>query len=317
MSTALGFGCASVGSRIGERGSRELLSVAFDRGVRYFDVAPSYGRGFAEEIVGRFLVGRRSSVRIGTKFGIEPAPRRFYMPLLLAAGRLLHRSAPGFSAPVAAIAPAQRSMRVLPDEMHRSLERSLRALSVDQIDLLLFHECTAEAALADDLRRELQGVVAAGKVCRVGVATDAATAAQIFRADCGETYRVAQCANSVLSPLTEAATQELEATGTLVTHGALGNSGGLPVLVARLAHNSGLIAELRDLGADLSSAEGLACVLLSYAIAANPRGVVLVSTTRRRRLEANCATAKQPLALTPELSRRLVHAAQEEVVNVF
>lgn len=316
MAALVGFGCAPIGSRIGERQARELLSVAFDHGIRHVDVAPSYGRGFAEDILGRFLTGRREKVRIATKFGIEPAPRHAHTPFLLALGRLVQRSLPRLRQRVSAQAAPARLERVAPDVMRRSVERSLRALSTDHIDTLLFHDCSTAAALADDLRAALVDMVTAGKVGRVGLATDALIAAEIMRADRGEIYTVVQCPNSIFGPLSEDLAAALRGTGSLITHSALGNTGRLAALSMRLANHPPVSAALRELGCDPSTPEGLAHVLLSWALAANPDGVVLVSTTSRQRLEANCATAMQPTALPPELARRLIEIAREDVANV-
>jgi len=44
----LGFGCAGLAARLTASESRRLVDVAFDAGVRHFDVARSYGYGRAE-----------------------------------------------------------------------------------------------------------------------------------------------------------------------------------------------------------------------------------------------------------------------------
>src|SRR5579872_3248162 len=75
--SVLGFGCASLGSRISAARGSKSLHLAHDLGVNWFDVAPSYGDGCAEEILGKFLKGRRYKVNICTKVGI-PRPRIYY-----------------------------------------------------------------------------------------------------------------------------------------------------------------------------------------------------------------------------------------------
>ena len=50
----IGFGCASLGSRIGSREGINALERAYTAGVTWYDVAPSYGDGMAESIVGEF-----------------------------------------------------------------------------------------------------------------------------------------------------------------------------------------------------------------------------------------------------------------------
>ena len=43
----LGFGCASLGSRVAAADGLNALAAAFDAGVNWFDVAPAYGAGEA------------------------------------------------------------------------------------------------------------------------------------------------------------------------------------------------------------------------------------------------------------------------------
>src|SRR5260221_4138096 len=73
--SSLGFGCASLGSRVSPGRGRTALEQAFDAGVTWYDVAPSYGAGHAETILGEFAAGRRAVLAIATKVGIlPPAP---------------------------------------------------------------------------------------------------------------------------------------------------------------------------------------------------------------------------------------------------
>ena len=60
---------------------RELraLNRAFDAGVTWFDVAPSYGDAEAETILGEFARGKRDKIQICTKVGIRPARTPFAM----------------------------------------------------------------------------------------------------------------------------------------------------------------------------------------------------------------------------------------------
>jgi D-threo-aldose 1-dehydrogenase len=59
--TELSFGCASLGNLYRETPdtqAQDVLQVAWDAGVRYFDTAPHYGRGLSEQRLGQFLKGR-------------------------------------------------------------------------------------------------------------------------------------------------------------------------------------------------------------------------------------------------------------------
>lgn len=56
--TQLGFGCSNLGSDLSYRASCALVEAAYDAGFRHFDVAPSYGNGQAERILGEVQIGR-------------------------------------------------------------------------------------------------------------------------------------------------------------------------------------------------------------------------------------------------------------------
>ena len=68
--SAIGFGCASLGSRISATDGGRALDQAFDLRVWWYDVAPSYGDGQAEILLGEFPKGLREKVVVCTKFGI-------------------------------------------------------------------------------------------------------------------------------------------------------------------------------------------------------------------------------------------------------
>ncbi|CAN7679323.1 aldo/keto reductase [Rhizobium sp. LjRoot254] len=69
--TEIGFGTAPVAGlyrAVDEESAQAVLQAAWDSGVRYFDTAPHYGAGLAEERVGRFLKDKSGYV-ISTKVG--------------------------------------------------------------------------------------------------------------------------------------------------------------------------------------------------------------------------------------------------------
>jgi D-threo-aldose 1-dehydrogenase len=83
--TALGLGCAAFGGLYRDAplaDAQAALQAAWDRGIRYFDVAPMYGLGRAEHILGDFLrevASPASDVVVSTKTGrlmVSPRPGR-------------------------------------------------------------------------------------------------------------------------------------------------------------------------------------------------------------------------------------------------
>jgi len=76
---SLGLGTAGIGGlyrRVAEQDAQTLLQTAWERGIRYFDTAPFYGCGLAEQRLGRFLAGVAPPVIVSTKVGrvLEPDP---------------------------------------------------------------------------------------------------------------------------------------------------------------------------------------------------------------------------------------------------
>jgi len=73
--SAVGFGCWGISGGDTWNGTNDAESVrtvraAVDLGINLFDVAPIYGRGHAEEVLGEALEGRRDDVFISSKCGM-------------------------------------------------------------------------------------------------------------------------------------------------------------------------------------------------------------------------------------------------------
>ena len=108
--SAIGFGCASLGSRVSRAAGLRALEDAFERGVTWFDVAPAYGSGQAETILGEFAARRRDRIGICTKVGMV-APRRNAIVTL--AKRMLSERG-GLAAPLRKKYRSMRTTRTAP-----------------------------------------------------------------------------------------------------------------------------------------------------------------------------------------------------------
>ena len=128
-----------------------LQNRAVDLGVSFFDSAPAYGKGRAEELLGRTIadVGRDRLV-VSTKFGYPFATEKFEKDR--EEGK--HR---------------EREQRWTPEDVRGELEGSLRRLGTDRIDLYQAHNVKLDA-YADDLFGTLDALKAEGKVRAWGVA---------------------------------------------------------------------------------------------------------------------------------------------------
>lgn len=70
--SVVGLGCMGMSENYGpsnDAESREILARALDLGINFWDTADSYGPFHNEELIGKFLAGRRDKVIIASKFG--------------------------------------------------------------------------------------------------------------------------------------------------------------------------------------------------------------------------------------------------------
>jgi D-threo-aldose 1-dehydrogenase len=186
-----GYGTAALGRSLSKRERVALVDAAYDAGIRWFDTAPLYGAGAAEDALGVSL-RNKDDVVVATKVWIVP-------PSLI--GVALRRPAAGG--------------RFAAADIRAQLEGSLRRLRRDSVDVVLLHEVGADAAVAaldslDELRRE-------GKLLRAGIATGPAHTAAVL---------AARLPDVVQLPVREA----VDPRGAqLVLHSALaGRSGATP-----------------------------------------------------------------------------------------
>jgi aryl-alcohol dehydrogenase-like predicted oxidoreductase len=153
----IGFGCGRIVGRSTLRQSARLIEAALDAGIRYFDVAPYYGMGTAEEVLGE-VIGNNKDVVIATKVGL-PRPvydarrnlvRKLAKPVLDRA-RGLKTLARRFYAPRQGPPGSMRPRYDYSEATIRAaIEESLRCLRRDRVDVYLAHD-----PHPDDLTPEL------------------------------------------------------------------------------------------------------------------------------------------------------------------
>lgn len=139
----IGLGCMGMSEFYGPSDDLDSLAVmerALALGVNFFDTADMYGHGHNEELLGRFLKGRRDGVVVATKFGIVRPRAGVYA----------------------------RSVDNRPEYVRRACEASLARLGVDAIDLYYAHRLNPEHDL-EAMMGELARLVAEGKVRAVGL----------------------------------------------------------------------------------------------------------------------------------------------------
>ena len=173
----LGLGCARLGSVLGRdpTEANELVQVAFDRGIRFFDTASIYGQGGSERILGAALQSRRKQVTIVTKVGQYFPPwmqaakpfKRILKPLIRQTGAGRKMVSKARQAPL----PQNFSDHFV----RASIEASLRRLKSDYADIVLLHSPSADVIANGEAMGALEKSRAAGKTIRIGVSCEDAS----------------------------------------------------------------------------------------------------------------------------------------------
>jgi len=132
--TVVGIGCNNFGARIDEKRTEEVVNAALAAGINFFDTADAYGEGKSEELLGRFLGGRRSQVIVATKFGLEMAGQ---------------------------------GSGARPEYIRKAFDASLRRLKTAYIDLYQLHKPDPNVPIGETLGA-LDDLVKAGKMREIG-----------------------------------------------------------------------------------------------------------------------------------------------------
>jgi aryl-alcohol dehydrogenase-like predicted oxidoreductase len=283
VTSALGFGTTGLLALDRERDRIEILERAFDLGIRHYDTAPYYGYGEAEKVLGRFIQSRRGQVTLTTKFGIQPPRVAGLSSMAGVAKRLTRQLAPirRFLAGQAGRLVQRGAFRV--EDARTSLRASLRALGTDYIDVYLLHEAGPEETASEELLAFLNEQVRQGTIRSFGIGSEFDRTLGVM-AQHPAFARVVQFENNVLRRNLERLPQGGGAA--VVTHRAL--SDAFSELAAFWRANPAVVARCSaEAGADCADESVLGGLMLSYAVQANPAGVVLFSSRSRAHLERN------------------------------
>jgi aryl-alcohol dehydrogenase-like predicted oxidoreductase len=131
----VGLGCNNFGTRCDQDTVDGMIYACLDTGINFFDTADVYGNGASEEMLREALGRNRDEVVIATKFGLRG------MDFGLTGGS--------------------------PEWVNVAVDRSLRRLGTDWIDLFQLHTPDPETDI-DDTLAALHELVVAGKVREIG-----------------------------------------------------------------------------------------------------------------------------------------------------
>ena len=138
--STVGIGCNNFGARMADEDVPAVVDAAIDCGVTLFDTADVYGnRGGSETLLGAALRGKRDSVVVATKFGMDMG---------------------GSNGPDWGVRASRRYVRL-------AVEASLRRLQTDWIDLYQLHTPDPHTPIEETLS-VLTDLVTEGKVRYLG-----------------------------------------------------------------------------------------------------------------------------------------------------
>jgi D-threo-aldose 1-dehydrogenase len=285
--TRLGFGCGPLHGGLEAGQSRRTIDIAFEAGIRHFDVAPSYGLGLIEGVLGQAMKGRRNEVTLTTKAGL-PRPSRGF---LKSAVRSVVKPVVGL---VRGWLTADRPAREGPPPdgtfdvagIEASLGESLARLQTGSVDMFLMHEMRPRDP-TPELLQMLTKRQRAKTIGLLGIGTSRADAVAIAM-QTPQLAGVQQFRWNVFEPRLTPIGSSL-----IITHGAI-----VPAL-GRLNALFAANPALRDdwsaaLDLDLASPAILGDVLLGAALAENPNGIVLVHSRKPERIRRFVTVAKDP-----------------------
>ncbi|MBC7723689.1 MAG: aldo/keto reductase [Burkholderiaceae bacterium] len=305
----LGYGAANVGNlyrALSDDEAAEVLEVAWDCGIRYFDTAPHYGLGLSERRLGAFLATKpRDEFVISTKVG------RLLRPNPVGVGTTDLDN--DFVVP----GDTRREWDFSRDGIRRSLDESLGRLGLDRVDVLFLHDPERHDLCAglDTAIPALAGLRDEGAVTAVGVgsmSTDALLASVSTGAL--DLLMVAGRLTLADQPALAEVVPECRRLGVGIVNASVFNSGLLatddPGSTARFDYG-GVSAELlervraiavtcREFGVDLPTAA------LHYASRDGSVASVVVASSRPAQVRENAArvAGAVPEGLWPELVAR-------------
>ena len=139
----IGLGCWAIGSEWGDvtqEDAREVLKTSLDKGINFFDTADVYGDGRSEQFVGELLKSTSEKIYVATKSG----------------RRLNPHNSEGYN----------------PQNIESFIDRSLKNLGVECIDLLQLHCPPPETCSRKETYEMMDEIVKKGKIANYGVSIE-------------------------------------------------------------------------------------------------------------------------------------------------
>ena len=139
----IGLGCWAIGSEWGDvskEDANEVLKTSLDNGVNFFDTADVYGDGRSEQFIGELLQSTSEKIYVATKSG----------------RRLNPHNSDGYNS----------------QNIESFIDRSLKNLGVECIDLLQLHCPPSDVCSKKETYEMMDDIVKKGKILHYGVSVE-------------------------------------------------------------------------------------------------------------------------------------------------
>ena len=139
----IGLGCWAIGSEWGDvphEDATEVLKTSLDNGINFFDTADVYGDGRSEQFIGELLKSTSEKIYVATKSG----------------RRLNPHNSEGYN----------------PQNIESFIDRSLKNLGVECIDLLQLHCPPSDVCSKKETFEMMDDIVQKGKILHYGVSVE-------------------------------------------------------------------------------------------------------------------------------------------------
>ncbi len=278
----LGLGLAEIGFELllhREGQASRVLNEALDAGITFLDTAACYGD--SEVLIGRAVAHRRDEFVLATKAG---------------------HSSSGCTG-------ASWTAEMVTD----SIERSLKRLQTDHLDLVHLHSCSLEVLERGDVIRALLDAKQAGKTRYVGYSGDNEAAHWAVESGHFDTLQtsynlVDQRARADLFP--EAQTRGLGIIAKRpIANAAWGGDGGAPSLYRQRAR------EMAEIGSIPGMPDAPILLALGFTLAHDAVDTAIVGTKNPEHVQANVELVERrlpiPAEAVAELQRRYDKLAKD------
>jgi L-galactose dehydrogenase len=270
--SVVGYGTAPLGDMYGTSNDDAALQSAYramDAGINFFDSSPSYGKGLAEERLGKVLRGRRDEIIVGTKAGKYGPDEQ------------------DFSA----------------DRIRRGIEDSLRRLGTDYVDILQLHnvEFADLQGQLGEAYAELVRLREAGMCRFIGMTgyPIAMTRRVISEFDLDVTLSYAHCTlldacltNDVLPLARERGVGVINAAAVAL---GLLTQAGPPPQIAQLVGEEICTAARRVVQVCQRRGADVSFVANQYSIQRSGCATTVIGTTNQQHLDSAVAAAEEPI----------------------